>query len=328
MDTDGDPVLPAVPASEDDRKLAIAVLRDSAGRGLITLDELERRLPLVLQARTVGDLAALTWELVPTHVTVSSAGPHRWWRRIGFNYHAAAYGLTNSFLVGTWALTGQDFFWPFFPIMGWSIPLGIHALVAKNLPVRPPRPRPPVPRQLAARPAPPPRRPAQPAAVRYVVVMFADVVGSTRLNEALGDESWTRLRARHFQMLRDCIATSHGTEINSQGDGLFSRFDTPVNAVSCAVEIQRRIGSEEESQGFAPRVRIGIHAGEAIEEGTDLLGNVVNLAARVTSEAGPGQIMVTEPVADKVDARFDLEDHGLRTLKGISKPRHLLSVRH
>jgi class 3 adenylate cyclase len=73
-------------------------------------------------------------------------------------------------------------------------------------------------------------------------------------------------------------------------------------------------------------VRIGVHAGEALEEESDLIGNMVNLASRVAAVAAPGEICVTEPVADKVSDRFHLEDRGLHTLKGVARPRHLLSV--
>jgi class 3 adenylate cyclase len=74
-------------------------------------------------------------------------------------------------------------------------------------------------------------------------------------------------------------------------------------------------------------VRIGVHAGDAVDDGQgDIIGRVVNLAARVTSEAEPGQILITEPVADHVDKDTKLEDRGLVMLRGISQPRHLLAV--
>jgi len=163
--------------------------------------------------------------------------------------------------------------------------------------------------------------------VRYVVVMFADVANSTALNEAMGDHAWTRLRARHLATLRGCIGEHDGAEVSTQGDGIFARFDHPADAVACAVEIQRRIEHHLEETGFAPRVRVGIHAGEAVEDESDLIGNMVNLAARVAAVADPSEICVTEPVADKTGDRFRLEDRGLHTLKGVARPRHLLSVR-
>lgn len=73
-------------------------------------------------------------------------------------------------------------------------------------------------------------------------------------------------------------------------------------------------------------MRIGIHAGEAVEDDGDLVGRVVNVAARVAAEARPNEILVTEPVADHVGASLDFEDRGVRELRGVSQGRHLLAV--
>ena len=101
----------------------------------------------------------------------------------------------------------------------------------------------------------------------------------------------------------------------------------PAEAVQCAVEIQRELHQVEESAGFPLRVRIGVHAGDAMEDDGDLIGKVVNLAARVTSAAHPGEILVTEPVADALNGAFALEDRGLKELRGVAQPRHVLAVR-
>jgi class 3 adenylate cyclase len=320
------PVLPVRPASDADRQLAVAALREGAGRGAIDLTELEDRLSLVLKARTVTELTELTWDLRPASVASELPRPRRFWQRVGFRYDAAGYVLTNGFLVGTWAVTGHGFFWPYFPITGWGILLGIHGVVAASLPHRHPRELPAAPVVPALR-----QRALDPAigvgSVRYVAVMFADMANSTGLNEAMGDEAWSRLRARHFQEFRDCVETHDGAEVSSHGDGMFARFDLPVQAVACAVEMQRRIDEHQTASGFAPSVRIGIHAGEVLEKESDLIGNVVNLASRVTAAAEPGEILVTEPVADKLGSRFEVDDRGLKTLKGVSRPRHLLAVR-
>ncbi len=77
---------------------------------------------------------------------------------------------------------------------------------------------------------------------------------------------------------------------------------------------------------YLPEVRIGIHAGDAVHDDGDLVGQVVNVAARVTSVAEPGQILVTEQVADRLDPGVTLHDCGLHELRGISRPRHLLAV--
>lgn len=153
--------------------------------------------------------------------------------------------------------------------------------------------------------------------------MFTDLAESTRLNETLGDEEWSRILQDHRTLVRRALTARAGTEVGTQGDGFLARFPTPADAVLCAVDIQRDLREVGEA---ALRIRIGINAGEAVEDDGDLVGRVVNLAARVAAEARPGEILVTEPVAEYLGTRLDFEDRGVRVLKGVSQPRHLLAV--
>jgi class 3 adenylate cyclase len=91
------------------------------------------------------------------------------------------------------------------------------------------------------------------------------------------------------------------------------------------VDIQSDV-QDVAAAGLGLRLRIGVHAGEAVHDDGDLIGRVVNLAARVTGEAEPGEILVTEPVADYVGGHLHLQDRGLRELRGVPQPRHLLAV--
>lgn len=162
---------------------------------------------------------------------------------------------------------------------------------------------------------------------QWVTVMFTDIVNSTQLNEALGDDEWSRHLRRHREAVRRAFVARGGGEVSTQGDGFLARFDSPVEAVMCAIDIQRSVSEARADGGVVPGVRIGIHAGEAVEDDGDLVGRVVNLASRVAAEAGPDEILVTEPVADELGAaRINLVDRGVRELKGISQSRHLLSV--
>jgi class 3 adenylate cyclase len=156
--------------------------------------------------------------------------------------------------------------------------------------------------------------------------MFADIVDSTRLTAVIGDEDWIRVRARCVDLLRECYEAHGGSEVNSKGDGFLARFTTPAGAVRCAIEVHRRLHDQRREIGFAPSLRIGINRGDAMDEQGDLLGTVVNVASRVMSEAQPGEILTTEAVADHLDDRFVLEDRGLLTLKGMTRPCHVLSV--
>jgi class 3 adenylate cyclase len=299
-----------------------------AAAGQLGLEELEQRLDTAVRARTIGELAGLVWDLEPATGSEPQVTGVR--QNVGFRLHAAAYWLTNGLLVGTWALTGHGFFWPFFPAAGWGIALGLHAVCVRSAQERRGRPRPeqPVGSLPPTTVGPPPTNgpPPQPAR-RQVVAMFIDVVDSTRLTEVIGDEEWSRIRSRCRTLLRSCYATNGGTEVSAQGDGFLARFGSSRDAVRCGIEVQRRLRNQREDTGFAPGVRIGLHAGEAVEETGDLLGTVINMAARVTTEAQPAEVLVTEAVADQLDGRFELEDRGLRTLKGISRPRHLVAVR-
>ena len=160
---------------------------------------------------------------------------------------------------------------------------------------------------------------------RWVAVMFSDIVDSTRLAEEVGDDEWTAVVSRYREYVRAAFATRGGEEVGTQGDGFLAQFPNPGDAVLCAVDIQRDVDAVD-AAGSGLRVRIGVHAGEAVADDGDLIGRVVNLAARVTGEAEPGEILVTEPVADYVSGELRLQDRGLRELRGVPQPRHVLAV--
>ena len=179
-------------------------------------------------------------------------------------------------------------------------------------------------RSLAARQRERKARPQGPVK-RWVAVMFSDIVDSTRLAEEIGDDEWTAVVSRYREYVRAAFATRGGEEVGTQGDGFLAQFPNPEDAVLCAVDIQRDVDAVD-AAGFGLRLRIGVHAGEAVADDGDLIGRVVNLAARVTGEAEPGEILVTEPVADYVGGELRLRDRGLRELRGVSQPRHVLAV--
>jgi class 3 adenylate cyclase len=173
-------------------------------------------------------------------------------------------------------------------------------------------------------------RPSKPPATvpgrQWVAVMFTDLVGSTGLAEQLGDATWHELLATHRQHVRTCIDQHQGSEVGTQGDGFLVRFELPDAAVACAVALQRQMQEGRDRGAFVPELRIGIHAGEAMADDNDLVGRVINLASRVTDAAAPGEILVTEPVADHLSPGVALADRGLKPLKGFAQPRHLLAV--
>jgi class 3 adenylate cyclase len=177
--------------------------------------------------------------------------------------------------------------------------------------------------RAASRPS---KAPTTSAGRQWVAVMFTDLVGSTGLAESLGDSTWHEILASHRQVVRQCLTDHQGTEVGTQGDGFLVRFETPDAAVACATSLHRSMSETRTAGSFVPELRIGIHAGEAVSDDNDLVGRVINLAARVTDAAEPGEILITEPVADHLSPGIGLVDRGLKPLKGFAQPRHLLAV--
>lgn len=156
--------------------------------------------------------------------------------------------------------------------------------------------------------------------------MFTDIVGSTNLVEAVGDEAWEDLVRWHDQALRACFARSGGREIDHAGDGFFVVFEDPTSAVTCAVEIQRSLAEHRRTAGFAPPVRIGVHATEATERVGDFGGRGVHEAARIGALAEGGQILASEETAGAVEGRFPVSEPREVRLKGISEAARVVSV--
>jgi adenylate cyclase len=160
---------------------------------------------------------------------------------------------------------------------------------------------------------------------RWVAVMFTDIVNSTALTEELGDQEWHKVLTRHRKVVRDCIDDTDGEEVATQGDGFFIRHDSVSDAVACAIAIQDKLAKRRNRD--LPALRIGIHAGEAVQDQDgDLMGKVINVAARVADAADAGEILMTESVADNAHADIELVDGGLCELKGVAQPRHVLRV--
>ena len=108
--------------------------------------------------------------------------------------------------------------------------------------------------------------------------MFTDIVKSTNLVEALGDEAWQGVLRWHDETLRSQFAANHGQEVVATGDGFFVAFDSPDEALACAVAIQRRLAEHRQTAGFAPPVRIGVHAAGATQVGTNFTGKGVHVS--------------------------------------------------
>jgi class 3 adenylate cyclase len=153
--------------------------------------------------------------------------------------------------------------------------------------------------------------------------MFTDVVGSTNLVEALGDEAWDTLLRWHDTTLREVFTAHEGREISTTGDGFFVSFDSPEQAVAAAVAIQRRLAEHRQKQGFAPQVRIGLHASDAQQVGTNYRGKGVHEASRIAGLATAGQIIASLSTVGE-----SYRSSGVRSelLKGLSEPMEVVTI--
>ncbi len=155
--------------------------------------------------------------------------------------------------------------------------------------------------------------------------MFTDIVGSTNLAEALGDQAWERLLRWHDDMLRSQVAAGGGEIVKSTGDGFFAAFDSARSGVQCAISIQRALREQGAAAGFAPSVRIGLHTAEANRRGADYSGTAVHIAARVGALAQGGEILVT---AETLSEAGDVAASEARPepVKGVTAPVSLVAI--
>jgi adenylate cyclase len=158
---------------------------------------------------------------------------------------------------------------------------------------------------------------------KLTTILAADVVGYSRLME--NDEAGTfdRLRAHRKQLFEPEIVKHHGRIFKLMGDGLLAEFGSVVDAVECAVTLQRGLAERNANVSDDQRidVRIGINLSEVIIEGDDRLGEGVNIAARLQQVAEPGGICVSEKVAKEVGKKlaFTFEAIGERQVKNIAE---------
>ncbi|MDP9332264.1 MAG: adenylate/guanylate cyclase domain-containing protein [Actinomycetota bacterium] len=118
--------------------------------------------------------------------------------------------------------------------------------------------------------------------------MFSDIADSTALNESLGDKAWLRVLDGHDRIVQREVNADDGHIIKSQGDGFLIAFALPADEMRWAIGIQRALADgDRRLRGIPVRVRIGIHAGVAVQREGDLFGRNVALAARVAAHDGP-----------------------------------------
>jgi adenylate cyclase len=171
---------------------------------------------------------------------------------------------------------------------------------------------------------------AQRSERRLAAILAADMAGFCRFMEA--DEAGTlaRLRACRLEVVDPAIASHRGRLIKTTGDGLLVEFASAVDAVECAVDIQRRMARRNVDVAAERSVqfRIGINLGDVIVEEGDIFGDGVNVAARLEGLATPGGICVSAAIRDQMGERLgvEVEDLGEKTVKNITRPIHVFRV--
>ncbi len=161
-----------------------------------------------------------------------------------------------------------------------------------------------------------------------VTIMFSDIEDSTVLTERLGDARWQELLRQHDAMVRSCVEAQGGFVVKHLGDGFMLAFQSARKALDCALAIQQAFASE----GAMPepvRVRIGIHAGEAVRENDDFFGKNVVMASRVAGKAAGGEILVSSVLRSLVESSVDPAMFGAAReveLKGLEGKHTLHTV--
>ena len=165
---------------------------------------------------------------------------------------------------------------------------------------------------------------------RLVAILAVDVVGYSRLMEY--DEAGTlaRLKALRCLVVDPAVARHGGRVVKLMGDGALVEFASAVEAVTCAMEIQRMVPEQEPdaAPGKGIRFRIGINLGDVIVDGDDIYGDGVNVAARIEALAEPGGIYISRAAADQVRDKIPvaIESCGSQTVKNIARPIEIFAL--
>ena len=166
---------------------------------------------------------------------------------------------------------------------------------------------------------------------RLAAILAADVVGFSRLVGEDEEGTLARLKATRMEVVEPRLAQHHGRLVKLMGDGTLVEFASVIDAVTCAVDIQRAMAQRAAGQDARDRIlyRVGINVGDIVVEGDDILGDGVNIAARLEGIAAPGGISISGKVYDEVHAKLDFayDDLGKQRVKNIAEPVRVYAIR-
>lgn len=157
---------------------------------------------------------------------------------------------------------------------------------------------------------------------KEVVILFADVVGSTRLYEAMGDDRARETVQQCLQIMRDATEQFGGTVIKTVGDEVMATFPSADDAMNAANQMQKRINNtgRPDTDGAPVAIRIGCHFGSVVAEDRDIFGAAVNTASRMTSQAKAGQILTTDVTVQQLSGEWQalVRQIDMASVKGYS----------
>ena len=155
---------------------------------------------------------------------------------------------------------------------------------------------------------------------RLIAIVFTDLAGFTELAQA-DEPAALRLLEEQSQIVRPLVELHRGRQVKAMGDGLLLEFPDTLDAVECAVDLQRHVHERNAREPGRPlRMRVGVHLGDVQGVGDDIVGDSVNVASRIEPFAEVGGICVSQPVHQSVRARvsYGFEPLGPRALKGVA----------
>lgn len=158
-------------------------------------------------------------------------------------------------------------------------------------------------------------------------ILFTDIVGSTEMTQQLGDDAAMVLLDEHDEIVRAALQNSGGREVKHTGDGIMASFISAAAAVRCACEVQSQLSRRRSEGGLPLQVRIGMAAGEPVEQRNDLFGSTVQLAARLCARADPDQILVSSGLVELCLGKgLRFTEVGEVDLKGFAQPVRVHAV--
>jgi adenylate cyclase len=163
---------------------------------------------------------------------------------------------------------------------------------------------------------------------RLMAVMIADVVNYSRMMSRSEDATHARIEGHTRELIDPTVGKYGGRLVRSKGDSLLVEFVTALDAVRCALDIQRGLAARQANEPERIQLRIGINTGDVLVDQRDIYGNIVNIAARLEAVASPGTVYVSQSIYDQTRAQpvFFFADRGTHRVKNIPYPIRVYEV--